>query len=87
MSIDLLTIEPPLLPGALVLIDGRNADAQFLAAHLYRNWSTYRCENTEVSVFELQEKSLGTINRNILEYQTGKHINSWPEPINGVVDD
>lgn len=82
MSADFLAIEPHLLPGALVVIDGRTANARFIAANLYRNWSIYRNPNTDVTVMELQEMPLGVLNRNILEYQLGDEINNWPEPLN-----
>ena len=62
MSADLLSLETTLMPGALVLIDGRTANARFLAAHLYRNWATYQNPSTDVSVMELQEKPLGVRN-------------------------
>lgn len=82
MSADLLAMEPHLMPGALVLVDGRTLNARFLAAQLYRNWSIERNSDTDVTVMELQESPLGEVNRNILEFQLGKNALSWPEPLN-----
>ncbi len=82
MSADLLTMEPNLMPGSLVLIDGRTLNARFLAAHLYRNWSIGQNPDTDVTVMELRESPLGELNRNILKFQLGEEILSWPEPLN-----
>ena len=81
MSGDLLALEPLLLPGALVLIDGRTLNGRFVSAHLFRNWSICRSESNDVTVFELQEKPLGKINGDILNYQLEGDANSWPEPL------
>jgi hypothetical protein len=82
MSGDLLALEPLFLPGALVLIDGRTLNGRFVSAHLFRNWSICRSEKNDVTVFELQEKPLGKLNGDILDYQLEGDANSWPEPLN-----
>ncbi len=40
MAADLLAIEHFLLPGTLILVDGRTANARFLKCNFQRNWST-----------------------------------------------
>ena len=87
MSADLLALEPLFLPGALVLIDGRTLNARFIAAHLFRNWSIYRSESNDVTIFELQEKPLGKINRDILNYQLEGKAKAWPETLKRGIDE
>lgn len=77
MSGDLLRLEPVLLPGACILVDGRTANSRFLKHFFYRNWSIKRDENGDVTAMELQEKPLGDINRSTLEYTLGERINEW----------
>lgn len=72
MSCDLLRLEPFLLPGTLVLVDGRTANARFLRAHLYRDW-TYRWEvDGDVHWLELRERPLGRYNLAQIEYCLGE---------------
>jgi hypothetical protein len=82
MSGDLLALEPLFLPGALVLFDGRTLNGRFVSAQLFRNWSICRSESNDITVLELQEKPLGKINGDILNYQLDGVANSWPEPLN-----
>ncbi len=82
MSADLLLIEPFLMPGTLVLFDGRTLNARFLASHIYRNWDIYRTEGTDVTAMELCEMPLGQLNLNLMKYQLGDSIHKWSEPLN-----
>ncbi len=81
MSADVARIEPLLLPGALVIVDGRTATSRFLAAHLYRNWKFEPAGPADVTVFELQEAPLGEANRATLQYCLGERALAWPEPV------
>jgi hypothetical protein len=60
MSADLIRIEPLLIPGTVVVIDGRVNNARFLQRNLQRDWSV-RMEN-DVTIMELDEPRLGKIN-------------------------
>lgn len=80
MAADLLRMEPHLLPGALVVVDGRTANARFLAAHFYRVWEGARHPDGDVTVFELQESPLGRINASTLEYCLGARGRDFPDP-------
>ncbi|MGF7158517.1 hypothetical protein FHS85_000127 [Rhodoligotrophos appendicifer] len=72
MAADILTIEHFLLPGTLILVDGRTANARFLKANLQRNW-TYRYEAAgDIHLFELVELPLGKINRRQIEFALGR---------------
>jgi hypothetical protein len=86
MSADLLALEPLFLPGALVLFDGRTLNARFIAGHLFRNWSIARDEKNDITVLELQERPLGSINHRILEYQLDDGADIWPEPLHRGID-
>lgn len=79
MSCDLLRLEPFLLPGTLVLVDGRTANARFLRAHVYRDWA-YRWESDgDVHWLELRERPIGRYNQAQIEYCLGgEWLNSLP---------
>jgi len=68
MASDLLRIEHFLLPGTLVVIDGRTANARFLAANFQRDWTYTEDTETDVHYFELTEPPLGPHNRRQLEF-------------------
>jgi methyltransferase family protein len=62
MSGDLLLMEPTLLPGTLVLIDGRSNNARFLQRNFQRNWKAVHDSKGDVTTFELVEDRLGPYN-------------------------
>jgi len=71
MSDDLLYLEPILIPGTTVLIDGRTNNARFLARNLQRNWKIFEDNENDITLMELDEPRLGKINacgRDILEW-------------------
>jgi len=68
MACDILKLEHFLLPGTLIVIDGRTANARFLKCNLQRNWAYRHDEESEVHLFELQERPLGRYNAKQLEY-------------------
>ena len=53
MSGDILRMEHFLLPGTLIVIDGRTANARFLKANLQRNWAYDYDKNFDQHFFEL----------------------------------
>lgn len=71
MAADILPIEHFLLPGTLIVIDGRAANARFLRANFQRNWSYAYYDSYDQHVFELVENPLGGFNRSRLEFQLG----------------
>jgi len=71
MAADLLAIEHFLLPGTLILVDGRTANARFLRCNFQRNWSYAHLEDGDVHLFELVERPLGKHNRRQIEYCLG----------------
>ena len=72
MSGDLLPVEHFFEPGAIILLDGRTANARFLEANFQRRWQHECLQMGEAHIFELQEDSLGSINSNRLDRLTEK---------------
>ncbi len=68
MAADLLRIEHFLLPGTLIVVDGRTANARFLRANFQRDWVYRGYPAFDLHVFELNEAPLGKWNRLQLEY-------------------
>jgi len=68
MAADILSIEHFLLPGTLIVVDGRTANARFLKANLQRNWKCTSNYNFDQHFFELMEEPLGYINSRQLSF-------------------
>jgi hypothetical protein len=71
MSCDVLRIEHFLLPGTLIVVDGRTANARFLKANLQRAWSYHHDREGDVHLFELTEEPLGRYNEAQLRFSAG----------------
>jgi hypothetical protein len=74
MSADILAIEHFLLPGTLIVVDGRTANARFLKTNLQRNWSYNHSKEYDQHYFELTEKPLGIYNKKQIDYCLGKEF-------------
>lgn len=68
MASDLLRIEHFLLPGTLIVVDGRTANARFLAANFQREWLYSENLDEDVHYFELVESPLGPYNRRQVDF-------------------
>lgn len=77
MAGDILLMEPTLLPGTLIMVDGRTANSLFLSKHFYRNWEISQSYPGDVTTMELQDPVLGKINRETLLYCLGERILQW----------
>lgn len=73
MSADILAIEHFLLPGTLIVVDGRTANARFLKTNLQRNWSYFHSEAYDQHFFELKESPLGIYNKRQIEFCLGSN--------------
>ena len=73
MSCDLLKIEHFLLPGTIILLDGRTANARFLRTNFQRNWFYQHDVLNDAHVFELVESPLGEFNKAQIEFCLGKN--------------
>lgn len=71
MSADILAIEHFLLPGTLIVVDGRTANARFLKSNFQRNWSYYHDEVFDQHYFELVEIPLGIFNKRQIDFCLG----------------
>lgn len=78
MSCDLLKIEHFLLPGTLVVTDGRTANARFLMANFQREWRQEHDEEGDVHYFELVEEPIGKWNRRQIEFCLGADWRAKP---------
>jgi hypothetical protein len=71
MAADLLVLEHFLLPGTLVVVDGRAANARFLKSNFQRGWSYEYSEVYDQHFFELMEPPLGSINARQIDFCLG----------------
>ena len=71
MVADLLSLEYYLLPGTIILTDGRTSNARFLRNNFQREWSYIHDPNIDISLFRLDESPLGRYNRLELEFKAG----------------
>jgi hypothetical protein len=68
MSCDILKIEHFLIPGTIILVDGRTANARFLRSNFQRNWMHKEDLKNDQHIFLLNEKPLGLINKEIINF-------------------
>jgi hypothetical protein len=68
MSGDLLTMEPILIPGLFILVDGRTNNARFLLHNLKRKYNYVWDKENDISTFELIEDRLGVHNKLGFDY-------------------
>lgn len=71
MSADILFLEPFLLPGTIIVVDGRTANSRFLKNNLQRNWEYKHFVDEDIHTFELVEKPLGKLNERQLRFCLG----------------
>ncbi len=71
MSSDILKIENFLIPGTIILIDGRTINARFLKNNFQRNWK-YIHDKKNDQIFFLNEESLGHVNTAQLNFYASK---------------
>lgn len=76
MSADILTIEHFLLPGTLVVLDGRTANARFLMKNFQRDWIYFHDVKADQHFFELSETPLGIYNDMQIRFSLGKSFYS-----------
>jgi hypothetical protein len=62
------------LPGTLIVVDGRTANARFLKSNLQRDWTYYHSEAFDQHFFELTERPLGIYNKRQIDFCLGKEF-------------
>ncbi len=72
MSADILLFEPFLLPGTLIIVDGRTSNVRFLKNNLQRNWEYEHHVNEDIHTFELVESPLGPLNAKQIKFSLGE---------------
>jgi len=70
MSADILALEHFLLPGTLIVVDGRTANARFLKTNFQRDWTYKYFNDYDQHFFELNEDPLGPYNAKQIEFST-----------------
>ena len=73
MSCDILKIEYNLIPGTIILIDGRTNNANFLKNNFKRNWLYFHDLENDQSIFYLNDLPLGVRNINQLKFFKKKY--------------
>lgn len=68
LGADLLMIEYFLIPGTMILVDGRTANAKFLKDNFKRKWLYKRDFKYDQHIFYLNDASLGVLNDKILKF-------------------
>lgn len=68
IAADLILIEYYLLPGTLVVVDGRTSNARYLRNNFQREWEYTYISEYDQHFFELVEEPLGLHNRKQLEF-------------------
>lgn len=71
MAADILAMEHFLLPGTLIVTDGRTANARFLKSNLQRDWIYHHDVAWDQHYFELSEEPLGIYNHKQIEFCLG----------------
>ena len=70
MVANILNMEPFLIPGTIILSDGRTANMRFLQNNLKRNWVYKHDVVNDQNILYLDEEPLGKINSNLLKFYT-----------------
>lgn len=73
MTGDILVIEHFLLPGTLIVVDGRTANARFLKCNLQRDWIYCHDKKNDQHFFELCEEPLGIYNEKQIKHCLGRN--------------
>ena len=71
MAGDILALEHFFLPGTLLVVDGRTANARFLTTNLQRDWIYCYDKNADQHYFELSEEPLGIYNKRQINFCLG----------------
>ncbi len=65
---DIISYEYFLLPGTIILVDGRTNNVNFLKLNFKRNWKLIKLLWVDMSIFYLDEKPLGPLNKEQLKF-------------------
>jgi hypothetical protein len=65
-------MEPILVPGTLILIDGRSNNVHFLRKKFYRKWKYKYIRKLDQHLFELIDSSIGKYNSQVNDFYISK---------------
>ena len=68
MICDVLKFENFLIPGTIIILDGRTANARFLKNNFQRNWKYYFDYRNDQNIFYLDESPLGPRSAKMLNF-------------------
>ena len=68
MSCDLLKLEYFLIPGTILVVDGRGANSNYLRKEFKRKWIYKNDKLNDQNIFYLKDQTFGKINNSILNY-------------------
>lgn len=68
ITCDVLLIEYYFIPGTIICIDGRGANAQYLKDNFKRKWKYKYFKNLDIHTFILKAPPLGKINKKQIEF-------------------
>ena len=68
MSCDILMIENYFMPGTIIVVDGRGANAEFLRKNFKRKWKYFYSKYFDQHLFYLDEKSFGKWSSRLLKF-------------------
>lgn len=71
ITCDVLILEPCLLPGTIIIIDGMTNNSRFIRHNLQRNWISHEDINADFTVLVLDEPPLGRYHLRQLAFQNG----------------
>lgn len=72
MSCDIIKFENFLVPGTIIIVDGRTANSRFLINNFKRNWDYYFDDISDQNIFFLNEKNFGEISKKQINFYINK---------------
>ena len=70
---NILKMESFLIPGTIILIDGRTNNAHYFRKKLYRKWSYRHIKLIDQHIFELKDPPIGDYNKKVLNFSKSKN--------------
>jgi hypothetical protein len=68
MASDILKLEYFLIPGTIIVSDGRAANVKFIKDHFKRKWKYIYNKGNDQHIFRLDDPVLGNYNKLLLDY-------------------
>jgi hypothetical protein len=69
ITCDVLRIEPVLLPGTIIIVDGMTNNSRFIRNNLKRCWESFEDIDADYTIMILDEAPLGNIHKRQLAFQ------------------